>query len=121
MGFYAVLRLWLNDVSSFSPADEAVYVDLSRRLAEGGFFSGYGPMAREWLRDPSWWVYPNPLRCGHLALTTIAVQSRLPALAELTVLYQSPVMFRMLSRDFFDDADSWRRAVDEVRRRIPGR
>ncbi|HEX6086944.1 MAG TPA: glycosyltransferase family 39 protein [Thermoanaerobaculia bacterium] len=70
----ALLRLWLNDVSSFSPADEAVYVDLSRRLAEGGFFSGYGPMAREWLRDPSWWVYPNPLRCGHLALTTIAVR-----------------------------------------------
>lgn len=69
-----LLRLWLNDVTTFSPADESVYVDFARRLAEGGFFSTYGTIAREWVNDPSWWIYPNPLRCGHLALTTIAVR-----------------------------------------------
>ena len=40
---------------------------------------------------------------------------------ELIVLYQSPVMFRILSRDFFEAEDAWRRAVEEVRRRIPKR
>lgn len=70
----ALLRLAWNDVSSFSPADEAIYVDLSRRLAADGYFSGYAAMAREWIGDPGWWIYPNPLRCGYLALTTMAVR-----------------------------------------------
>jgi 4-amino-4-deoxy-L-arabinose transferase-like glycosyltransferase len=74
LGAATLLRLWLNDVTSFSPADESVYADFSRRLAEGGFFSTYGTIAREWVNDPSWWIYPNPLRFGHLALTTIAVR-----------------------------------------------
>jgi 4-amino-4-deoxy-L-arabinose transferase-like glycosyltransferase len=74
LAFATLSRLWLNDVVEFSPADESVYVDLSKRLAEGGFFATYGAIAREWVNDPSWWIYPNPLRCGYLALTTLAVR-----------------------------------------------
>lgn len=70
----ALLRLALNDVATYSPADESVYVDLSRRLGEGGYFSAYAGIAREWIADPSWWRYPSPLRCGYLALTTFATR-----------------------------------------------
>jgi 4-amino-4-deoxy-L-arabinose transferase-like glycosyltransferase len=70
----ALLRLWLNNLSQFSPADEQVYVDLSRRLADGGFFSTYAAVASDWMNDRSWWIYPNPLRCGYLALTTLSVR-----------------------------------------------
>lgn len=69
----AVLRLWLHDVTRFSPADESIYTSLSARLWSAGFFREYASMANEWLTNPAWWRYPNPLRCGYLALTTIAV------------------------------------------------
>ena len=65
-----VLRLGVNDVQTFSPADETIYVDLSARLARDGFFSGYPATARTWVDNPRWWIYPSPLRFGYLALTT---------------------------------------------------
>lgn len=70
----AVLRVAVNDVSRYSPADEAIYVDLSARLAAHGFIVEYPAIAREWITNRAWWRYPSPLRAGHLALTTLAVR-----------------------------------------------
>lgn len=103
--FAALLRLWLNDVSSFSPADESIYVELSKRLADGGFFSTYADLTREWLGDSSWWRYPNPLRCGYLALTTIAVKlygsadpRALTGLSTLAGIAAVPLLFAIARR-----------------------
>lgn len=37
---------------------------------------------------------------------------------ELMLLYQSPAMFRVVSRDFFENEPSWREAVGYVKQRI---
>jgi len=68
----ALLRMWWNDVAEYSPADEAVYADATRQLADEGFFRGYPELSASFIRDQRMAIYPSPLRYGYLALTTLA-------------------------------------------------
>ena len=68
-----VLRVHWNDVSQYSPADESVYTSYTQHLLDRGFAAGYPEIVR-WFDDPRMWRYPNPLRFGHLALTTAAAE-----------------------------------------------
>jgi len=71
IAFSAALRLWLNDVVQYSPADEAVYAGYTRTLVERGFVSGYPEITRAFLHEPQRWVYPSPLRWGYFGLATV--------------------------------------------------
>ena len=67
--FGAFLRIYWNDVSQYSRADEQVYVNYSNHLMTNGW-SSYRKLTEDYVNDPAAWVTPNPLRCGYLALTT---------------------------------------------------
>ena len=68
----AAMRVWWNDVPSYSPADETVYASYTRHLVERGFVRGYPEVTASFVDDRSMWIYPNPLRWGYLALATAA-------------------------------------------------
>ena len=73
--FSAVLRLWFNDVTEYSPADEAVYAGYTRTLVERGFVNGYPEITRAFLDEPRRWVYPSPLRWGYFALAIVSASA----------------------------------------------
>lgn len=68
----AALRIGWNNVESYSPADETVYVNYTRTLVDGGFFRAYPEIARAFESDSRRWVYPSPLRWGYFGLSTLA-------------------------------------------------
>jgi len=68
----AALRIGWNDVETYSPADETVYADYTRTLADHGFFRTYPEIARTFENDARRWVFPSPLRWGYLGLSTLA-------------------------------------------------
>ena len=55
-------------MTSFSPADETVYLRYTRLLAGGG---DYARVVRMFLDDRGMWVFPNPLRWSYLGATTL--------------------------------------------------
>jgi 4-amino-4-deoxy-L-arabinose transferase-like glycosyltransferase len=69
----AVLRIVWNDIDAddFSPDDEQHYVDDTVYLVQHGWAS-YPELTRAHIADPKRWIYPGPLRWGHLLLTTAA-------------------------------------------------
>lgn len=69
----AAMRIYWNDVDNYSPADESMYTSYAKQLLDNGFVSGYPEIVR-WFDDPKMWRYPSPLRFGHLALATAAVE-----------------------------------------------
>ena len=71
IAFSVVLRLWLNDITDYSPADESVYAGYTRTLVDRGFASGYPEITRAFLDEPRRWVYPSPLRWGYFAAATL--------------------------------------------------
>lgn len=67
----AALRIAVNDVEEYSPDDEAVYVRTTAFLCQHGWTS-YPTLVRDYLANRQAWLYPNPMRWGHFALTTLA-------------------------------------------------
>lgn len=67
----AALRIAVNDVEEYSPADEAVYVRTTAFLCQHGWTS-YPTLVRDYLAHREEWLYPHPMRWGHFALTTLA-------------------------------------------------
>ena len=65
------LRIAVNDVDDYSPDDEAVYVRTTAFLWHNGWTS-YPTLVRNYLADRGAWLYPDPMRWGHFALTTLA-------------------------------------------------
>src|SRR5438105_9482112 len=64
----SAIRIFFDNVTSFSPADETVYLRYTRLLAGG---SGYAGIVRMFLDDRGLWVFPNPLRWAYLGATTL--------------------------------------------------
>src|SRR5436190_1319355 len=64
----SAIRLLINNVTTFSPADETVYLRYTQVLAGGG---GYARIIRMFIDDRGMWVFPNPLRWGYLGATTL--------------------------------------------------
>ena len=64
----AAIRLFIDNVTSFSPSDETVYLRYTQVLASGG---GYVRVIRMFVDDRGMWVFPNPLRWGYLGATTL--------------------------------------------------
>jgi Flp pilus assembly protein TadD len=85
----AVLRVAVNDVERFSPADEGHYVRAARWLAERGPAS-YGELVRAYLGDRAEWAFPTPIRWGYLGAAGLACAAKAPcdgrALAWLSTL-----------------------------------
>src|SRR5947207_7122608 len=64
----SAIRIFFDNVTSFSPADETVYLRYTHVLAAGG---GYARIVRMFLDDRGLWVFPNPLRWSYLGATTV--------------------------------------------------
>src|SRR5918996_3020819 len=64
----APIRILLDNVTVFSPADETVYLRYVQLLAGGG---SYARIVRMFVDDRAMWVFPNPLRWGYLGAATL--------------------------------------------------
>jgi hypothetical protein len=64
----AAIRIFVDNVTAFSPADETVYLRYTEVLASGG---GYARIVRMFVDDRGMWVFPNPLRWSYLGATTL--------------------------------------------------
>src|SRR5947208_8968224 len=64
----SALRILIDNVAAFSPADETVYLRYTQLLASG---SGYARIVRMYIDDRGMWVFPNPLRWSYLGATTL--------------------------------------------------
>ena len=73
----AVIRVAVNDVARYSPADEAHYLDATRSLLKNGWGS-YPALVRSYLEHSDEWLYPTPTRWGYLGLTVITCAVRAP-------------------------------------------
>jgi len=71
----ATLRIGLNNVTAYSPADETVYASYTKTLMERGFVQGYPEIVRAFVEQPRRWKYPSPLRWGYFLLTTFAAET----------------------------------------------
>jgi Dolichyl-phosphate-mannose-protein mannosyltransferase len=64
----AAIRVAVNNVAAYSPADETIYLQFTRALAGG---ERYATLVQSFIADPSVWVFPNPLRWSWLGATTL--------------------------------------------------
>jgi hypothetical protein len=73
----ALLRIMVNDVPAYSPADEAHYVDVTRWLTREGL-SAYPEFVSTYLERQTMWLSPTPLRWGYFSLTTLTCSLHAP-------------------------------------------
>jgi uncharacterized membrane protein len=66
----AALRIAWNDVSDYSPADETVYLNYARSVAQDP--AAYPQIVRAYIADPNSWVFPLPSRFAGIAITSAA-------------------------------------------------
>ena len=98
IGVGVALRLALNDLANFSPADETVYLNYAKAIAAGR--AGYEGVVRFVIDTPSAWQFPSPSRWSAFALDgvacrlsnpcdyhSLAVVSTLAGVALLPVVY----------------------------------
>jgi 4-amino-4-deoxy-L-arabinose transferase-like glycosyltransferase len=64
----AAIRIFVNNVTTFSPADETIYLRYTQTLVNG---DGYARVVRMFIEDRGMWVFPNPLRWGYLGATSL--------------------------------------------------
>ena len=82
----AALRIAVDNVTTFSRADETVYFLYAKALAAR---SGYPSVIRMFAGDRGMWVLPNPLRWSYLGAATLAIRAggdTLHTLATLSTL-----------------------------------
>src|SRR3954469_14062290 len=73
LGLAAAIRMLFNDVSTFNPADETVYLRFARTFAHGW---AYPDVVRMWVDDSSLWIFPNPLRWSYIATSAVYCAAR---------------------------------------------
>jgi 4-amino-4-deoxy-L-arabinose transferase-like glycosyltransferase len=66
----AALRLYLNDIVQYSPADESTYLDFAQTLFNGGI-GQYPDLFRTFIHDRDMWLYPSPLRWSFIGATSL--------------------------------------------------
>ena len=102
----AGLRIAVNNVTTFSRADETVYLLYAKALAAG---SGYPALIQLFADDRGMWVLPNPLRWSYLGAASLAIRASgdtTPhALALLSTLagIVAVALTYMLGRDLFGE------------------
>lgn len=69
LGF--VLRVVVAGDVAFSPADEGRYLAMATAVAEGGTAAFHG-LVEQTLASPALWLFPTPLRYGHVLLAALA-------------------------------------------------
>ena len=67
----ALVRVFVNDVAAYSPADEAHYLDITRWLLREGL-TAYPKFVSTYLEREAMWLSPTPLRWGYFSLTTLS-------------------------------------------------
>ncbi|MDQ6858180.1 MAG: glycosyltransferase family 39 protein [Chloroflexota bacterium] len=97
MAVGALIRITMNNVTTFSPADETAYLNYSKTIVAGR--TGFETAVQAFLNDPARWPYPSPSRwvafeadaavckivgCDYRALTWM---STLSGIALLPVVY----------------------------------
>jgi|GEM_PF-1352414 len=73
----AIVRVLVNDVTTYSPADESHYIDITRWLSREGP-SAYPKFVSTYLDADALWLSPTPLRWGYFSLTTLTCSVRGP-------------------------------------------
>ena len=68
LGAAAAIRIMFNNVGSFSPADELVYLRFTQTLAHG---AAYRDIVRTFIEDQNLWIFPNPLRWSYFGTATL--------------------------------------------------
>src|SRR3954471_11806723 len=66
----AAIRLYLNNIVQYSPADESTYLDFATTLFNGGI-GQYPDLVQTFLRDRDMWLFPSPLRWSWIGVTSI--------------------------------------------------
>ena len=104
LAFATTIRILVNNVSHFSPADETVYLQFVQTLAHGG---GYRAVIKSFIDDQSLWVFPNPLRWSYLETATLYCTVRgacryrtLATLSTLSGILAVPVSYWLGARLF---------------------
>jgi hypothetical protein len=64
----SAIRIVFDNVASFSPADETVYLRYTRLLAAGG---SYAQLVRGYFADARLWLFPDPLRWSYFETTSL--------------------------------------------------
>lgn len=72
-----VVRIIVNDVAAYSPADESHYIDITRWLTREGL-TAYPKFVSTYLEQQTMWLSPTPLRWGYFSLTTLACSVHAP-------------------------------------------
>jgi hypothetical protein len=91
----AAIRIALNNLTTFSRADETVYLLYAN--------TGYPRIVQLFLGDPGMWVYPNPLRWSYLSVAA-AFCSTHHALATLSTItgIVTVALTWWIARELFD-------------------
>jgi 4-amino-4-deoxy-L-arabinose transferase-like glycosyltransferase len=107
----AAMRVYWNDVTGYSPADESSYTTYARHLLDRGFVRGYPDIVHWFDDDVRMWRYPNPLRIGYLALATTAIEMygaaeprALAWLSTLAGIFVIPLLYSFGKRQFNERA-----------------
>lgn len=66
----AAIRLYLNNIVQYAPADEATYLDFARTLFNGGL-GQYPDLVQTFIHDRDMWLFPSPLRWSWIGATSL--------------------------------------------------
>jgi 4-amino-4-deoxy-L-arabinose transferase-like glycosyltransferase len=107
----AALRVAVNNVTHFLPYDEGTYVRTTQQLLIHGWGS-YPEVVRSYIADSRAWVFPDPLRYGWYAATTLACaiqrHANGRALANLSTFASILAVFLtwLLARELVDESSA---------------
>ena len=103
----AAIRIYLNNVTLFSGADETVYLNHTRTLFNGG---SYAQIVSAFINgDPRGWLFPSPLRWSWIGATTlscvVAGECTYHVLATLSTIagIVAVALTWWIARQWFDD------------------
>ncbi len=65
----AALRLSLNNIVQYSPADESIYLEFAKMLTGG---ERYADVIRTYVSDQDFWLFPSPLRWSFIGAASLA-------------------------------------------------
>lgn len=66
----AAIRLYVNDVTQYSPADESTYLAFTKTIVEGGI-GRYADLVRTFIANHDMWLFPSPLRWAWIGATSL--------------------------------------------------
>ena len=107
----AALRIGVDNVRLFNPADEGTYIRTTQFLLIHGW-GAYPQVVRDYVADPRAWFYPDPLRYGWYAATTLgcAIQrhANAHALASVSTFASILAVFLtwLLARELLDESSA---------------